>query len=83
MPTCVERVNKENKDKMKDLSFNTASDNTYELMTAAFEETDWNMVLRDLRCEESNLKFLSRDLSQGMFWLYLTQKRMQGQEKML
>ena len=38
----------ENKDKMKDLSFNTSSDKTYELVTAAFEETDWNSVLNSI-----------------------------------
>ena len=64
---------------MKDLSFNTASDNTYELMTATFEVTDWKSVLEDLRCEESYLKFLETCLSQDMFWLYLTEKRMKGQ----
>ena len=48
----------ENKDKMKDLSFNTVSDNTYELMAAPFEETDWNSVLGDLGCEDLYIKFL-------------------------
>ena len=38
---------------MKNLKrFNAASDKTYEMMAAAFEEIGWKSVLMDLECEE-------------------------------